>query len=145
MAFQVESISSHVRIVLKGCPFGPKLFISFLSKKKVMAQKRSREMGNFWSTCPKHQFSEYHDLGILCFWSLKRFGRLEAVASLDAYQITKYQFFQKLVIFCVAWFPKNLINKFLSQEFHGQLKEQAWSKGSLGFSKSCPSEHHFFF
>ena len=28
----------------------------------------------------------------LCFWSLKRFGRFEAVASLDAYQITNYQF-----------------------------------------------------
>ena len=28
----------------------------------------------------------------LCFWSLKRFGRFEAVESLDAYQITNYQF-----------------------------------------------------
>ena len=42
-----------MRIVLKGWPFGPKLFISFLSTKRVMAQKCSREMGAFWSTCPK--------------------------------------------------------------------------------------------
>ena len=31
----------------------------------------------------------------LCFWSLKRFGRFKAVASLDAYQITNYQFLSK--------------------------------------------------
>ena len=48
-----RNISSHVRIVLKGWPFGPKLFISFLSKERIMAQKCSRETGNFGSTCPK--------------------------------------------------------------------------------------------
>ena len=99
------SISSHMRIVLKGWLFGPKLFISFLSKERIMAQKCFREMGNFWSTCPRHQFSEYHDLGILCFWSLKRFGKLEAVASLDAYQITNYQFLSKTHHF-IAWFRR---------------------------------------
>ena len=64
------SISSHVRIVLRGWPFGPKLFISFLSKEKIMAQKRSWEMGNFWSTCLKASIrviSEYHDFRDLCF------------------------------------------------------------------------------
>ena len=38
--------------------------------------------------------SEYHDLGIL-FYSLKMFGRFDTVASLDTYQITKYQFLLK--------------------------------------------------
>ena len=70
------SISSHVRIVLKGWPFGPKFFISFLSIKRVMAQECSREMGAFWSTCPKTSIrviSKYHDFRDLCFWSLKGF------------------------------------------------------------------------
>ena len=48
-----RSISSHVRIVLKGWPFGPKLFISFLSKERVMAPERSREMGNFFINMPQ--------------------------------------------------------------------------------------------
>ena len=99
-------ISSHVRIVLKGWPFGPKLFISFLSKERVMAQKCFWGMGNFWSTCLKalvRMISVYHDLGIL-FCSLKIFGRFETVASLDAYQIIS--FFQKLIIFCCLIFEE---------------------------------------
>ena len=61
-----------------------------------MAQKRSREMSDFWLTCPKALIKvilEYHDLRDLCLVDEKGFcGRLGAVASLDAYQITKYQF-----------------------------------------------------
>ena len=105
------SISSHMRIVLKCWLFGPKLFISFLSKERIMAQKCFREMGNFWSTCPRHQFSEYHDLGILCFWSLKRFGKLEAVASLDAYQITNYEFLQKFIFICLIFTKFEKVSK----------------------------------
>ena len=59
-----------------------------------MAQKYFGEMGNFGQHAPRHQskmISRYHGLGTL-FCSLKRFGRFETVASLDAYQITKYQF-----------------------------------------------------
>ena len=51
-----------------------------------MAQRFYREMGNFWSTCPKSSIkviSKYRDLGILRFWSSMGFDRLEAVASLD--------------------------------------------------------------
>ena len=81
--------------------FDPKLFIPLLSTKRVMAQKCFREMGNFRSMCLEASIkviSEYHDLGIL-FCSLKRFGRFENVASLDAYQITKYQFFKNSSFF----------------------------------------------
>ena len=39
----------------------------------------------------------------LVFWSLKRFGRFEAVASLDAYQITNYQFPSKTHHFVVCF------------------------------------------
>ena len=79
MAFQVEASLLSVRIVLEGWPFGPRLFISFLSTKKVMAQKCFRGMGNFQSTCLKalvRMISVYHDLGFF-FCSLKRFGRFE--------------------------------------------------------------------
>ena len=38
----------------------------------------------------------------LYFWSLKGFGRFKAVASLDAYQITNYQFPLKTYDFSVA-------------------------------------------
>ena len=65
MALQVETSLLSVRIVLEGWLFGPRLFILFLSKEKIMAQKRSREMGDFWSTCLKaliKVISEYHDL-----------------------------------------------------------------------------------
>ena len=104
--------------------FGPKLFIPLLSKKRVMAQKCFRKMGNSRSMCPKtliNVISGYHDLGIL-FCLLKRFGKFETVASLDAYQITKYQFFQKLVLFCCL-ISKEFEKEFLNQEFWSQLPE----------------------
>ena len=74
-------------------------------------------------------------------WDLvwfKGFGGLEAVVSLDTYQITKHQFFFKNSSFFVTWFMKNSRNKFLNQGFYGQLPEQAWSKCLFNFSKSCP-------
>ena len=60
-----------------------------------MAQKYSREMGNFWSMCLEASIKlilECHDLRTCVFGQREGFGKLEAVASLDAYQITKYQF-----------------------------------------------------
>ena len=111
-----------------------------------MAQKCFREMGNFGQHAPRHQskmISRYHGLETCVFGHRKSFGRLEAVASLDAYQITNYQFLQKLIIF-VAWFSKNSRNKFLNQEFYGQLPEQSWSECLFDFSKSCPSGYQGF-
>ena len=71
-------ISSHMRIVLKGWAFGPRLFISFLSTKRVMAQKCFRGMGNFQLTCLKalvRMISVYHDLGF-CFAHWKGLANL---------------------------------------------------------------------
>ena len=118
--------------------FGPKLFIPLLSTKRVMAQKYFQEMGNFLSMCLKtliKVISKYHDLGIL-FCSLKRFGRFETVASLDAYPITKYQFFQNSSFF-VAWFSKNSKRVFES----GILRPIAWVdviKRCIRFFKIVP-------
>ena len=61
------SISSHVRIVLKGWPFGSKLFRSFLSKERIMAQKYFREMGNFGQRAPRHQSRWFQNITILGF------------------------------------------------------------------------------
>ena len=64
-------------------------------QRKNMAQKCSREMGNFGQHASRHQSGWFQNITILgtCFCSLKRFGRFETVASLDAYQITNCQFF----------------------------------------------------
>ena len=86
-------------LLVQGCSY------QFYPKKGLWLKKCSRKMGNFWSTCPKTLIKVipgYQDLGIL-FCSLKRF---EAIASLDAYQITNYQFLQKF-IFYTTWFPTN--------------------------------------
>ena len=142
-----RSISSHVKIVLKGWPFDPKVFISFLSTKRVMAQKCSREMDVFLSACPKASIrviSEYHDFRDLCFWSLKGFW--QAWSYSKSWCIPNYQLSVsfKNSSFFVAWFSKNSRNKFLNQEFYGQLPKQAWSKCLFDFSKSCPSGHQGF-
>ena len=147
MTFQVEASLLSVRIVLEGWLFGPRLFISFMSKKKIMAQKRSRKMGNFWSTCPKASIrviSKYHDLRDLCFWSSRGFW--QAWSCSKSWCIPNYQLSIsfKNSSFFVAWFPKNSRNKFLNQEFYSQLPEQAWSKCLFDFSKSCPLGHQGF-
>ena len=112
-----------------------------------MAQKRSREMGNFWSTCPKASIkviSEYHNLRDLCFWSSRGFW--QAWSCSKSWCIPNYQLSVsfKNSSFFVAWFSKNSRNKFLNQEFYGRLPEQAWSKCLFDFSKSCPSGHRDF-
>ena len=46
------STTPHVRIILKrGRLLVQRLFTSFLFQRKNMAQKYSRELGNFWSMC----------------------------------------------------------------------------------------------
>ena len=62
-----RNIFSHMRIVLKDWPFGPKLFISFLSTKRVMAQKYFRERGNFGQRAPRHQSRWFQNITILEF------------------------------------------------------------------------------
>ena len=78
-------------------------------QKRIMTQKYSREMINFGQHAPRHQskmVSKYHDLGICVFGHRKGFDRLEAVASLDAYQITNCQFLSKLIIFLLLDFEE---------------------------------------
>ena len=109
---------------MKGWPFGPKLFISFLSKERIVAQKYFKEIGNFGQRAPRYQskmISKHRGLGTCIFGHRRGFDRLKAVASLDAYQINNYQFLSKTYHFFL--FPKNSRNKFLNQEFYGQLPE----------------------
>ena len=58
----------------------------------------------------------------LVFWSLEGFGRFEAIASLDAYQITKYQNLQKF-IFCYLIFEE-IEKEFLNHGFSHFLPRQ---------------------
>ena len=104
-------------------------------------------MGNFGQRAPRHQsrwFQNIAILGFCVFGHREGFGKLEAIASLDANQITNCQFFSKTYPFFVAWFSKNSINKFLNQEFYGQLPKKAWSKCLFDFPKSCPLGHQDF-
>ena len=55
----------------------------------------------------------------------KRFGGLEAVASLDVYQITNYQFPLKTHHFFCCLIFEDFEKKFLNQEFYDQLTDQA--------------------
>ena len=74
-------------------------------QKRIMAQKYSREMINFGQHAPRHRskmVSKYHGLGICVFGHRKGFDKLEGVASLDAYQITNYQFLSKTHYFFIA-------------------------------------------
>ena len=103
------SIISNVAIVLEGLAIGSRLLVSFLSKGKIWLKSILEKWTIFGQTCLKTSirvFSKYHDLRDLCFWSLKMFGRFEAVASLDAYQITNYQFPSKT--HCHNGFPPRL-------------------------------------
>ena len=116
------SSSSNVRIILKGLAFWSKVvyiifqmreviaqrLYRFCPQEKIMAQKIFWGMGNF--SINVSQGINRCDFRVswswdLCFWFLKRFGRFEAAASLDAYQITNYQFLQKF-IFSFAYFRR---------------------------------------
>ena len=73
----------------------------------------------------------------------KRFGRLEAVASLDAYQITKNQILQNSFFCCLIF--EEFEKEFLNQEFYHPLPKQAWSKSSFDFFKIVPLKVPRFF
>ena len=98
-----RSISSHVRIVLKGWPFGPKLFISFLSKERVMVKSVLEKwviLVHMPQSINQRWFQGITILETCVFGHRKSFGRLEAVASLNAYQIINYQFLLITHHFC---------------------------------------------
>ena len=64
------SISSHVRIVLKGLAFGSRLLVLFLFRGKIWLTNILEKMGSFWSMCPEASIkviSERHDFGNCVF------------------------------------------------------------------------------
>ena len=77
------------------------------------------------------------------FVCLKGFGRLKVVASLDAYQITKYQILQKF-IFCYLIFEK-FEKELLNQGFSHFLPRHARSKSLFDFFKIVPLGVSSFF
>ena len=92
-----------------------------------MAQKYSREMDNFGQCALRQQSRmtlKYYGFGTCIFGHRESFDRLEAIASLDAYQITNYQFLSKTHHFLLPDSEK-FKKKFLNREFYGQLPEQA--------------------
>ena len=149
------STTPHVRIILKRvvfwfkgcsrhfCPkkgYGSKVFHLCQQGKGLWFEGFSRN-GQFLINVPQGinqgDFKVSRFWGFY-FWSLKGFGRLEVIASLNAYQITKYQNPTKTYHFFLPDFRKIREKEFLNQEFYGKLPEQAWSKGSSNFSKIVP-------
>ena len=133
--FLSRSISSHMRIVLKGWLLVQSCS-SFLSTKRVMAQKCSREMGAFWLTCPKASIwviSEYYDFRDLCFWSLKGFW--QAWSCSKSWCIPNYQL---LVPTKIYFFVCLIFEEFERVSKLGALWPIAWAsviEGFIGFFK----------
>ena len=72
-------------------------------------------MINFGQHTARHRskmVSKYHGLGICVFGHRKGFDKLEAVASLDAYQIINYQFLSKTHHFSLPDFRRIRERKF---------------------------------
>ena len=138
MAFQLETSLLIWGSFLKRLAFGSRLLVSFLSREKIWLKSIFEKWAIFGQCALRHQSRWFQTVMILelVFWSLKRFGRFEAVASLDAYQITNYQFPSKTHHFYCLIFAE--FEKFLKQEFYGRLPEQAWSKDSFDLSKIMP-------
>ena len=93
------SISSHVMIVLKRLTFGSRLLVLFLLRGKIWLKSIIEKMGDFWSMRLEASIkviSERHDLGTYVFSDWIGLAGSKLVASLDAYQITNYQFPSKI-------------------------------------------------
>ena len=103
-----RSISSHVRIISERLVFWFEV-ARITSVKRKMGLKSIPEKWAIFGQCVlRHQSRWFQSITILgfCFAHWKGFDRLEAVASLDAYQITNYQFLSKLIIFLLPDFRK---------------------------------------
>ena len=129
----------------KGLSFGPKSFCS----EENMARKHSREMSNFWSMCLEASIkviSKHHDIGTRvfdsCFWSLGKVWSCSKSWCTPNHQLSVS--FKNSSFFCCLIFEE-FEKRFVNQEFYYPLPKQAWSKGSLDFSKLCPSGHQGFF
>ena len=111
-----------------------------------MAQKYFREMGNFGQYVLRHQSRWFQSITILgfCFAYLKVFDRFETIASLDAYQITKYQFFKNLSFF-VAWFSKNSRKSFWIRNFRANCLSRRDQKVYSIFQNRAPWGTIFLF
>ena len=110
----------------------------------VMAQRCPQDMGSFLfgQRAPKHQsrmILKYHSLKTCVFGRWKGFSRFEAIASLDAYQITKYQILQKLIFLLPNFWrirERNFqIRNFLARCLGNMIRWFIW------FSKLCSSGH----
>ena len=76
-----------------------------------------------------------------CFLLLKRFGRFEAVASLDAYQIDNYQFPSKTCHFFCCLIFEEFEKEFLNRDFMANYLNRRDQNIHLVFKRMCPMEH----
>ena len=95
---------------------------------------------------PRYSSRWFQGITILgfCFARGKGLAGLKLLASLDAYQITNYQFLQKF-IFSFAWFLKNSRNDFWIRNFKANCLSRRDQKVSLIFQNRAPWGTMFFF
>ena len=67
ITFRIEAPPLMRELFWKGFAFDPKLFRSFLSKERIMAQKYFREMGNFVQRASRYQSGWFQSIKILGF------------------------------------------------------------------------------
>ena len=129
----------------KESSFGSRVVHVISIQKKGRAQKYFWKMNNIWSMCLEaliKVISEHHDFGTCVFGHWKGLASLKLVASLNAYQITNYQFPSKTHHFLLLDFRKIQEEVYKSRilwpiVWAGTIKK----KVHLIFQKLCPSGH----
>ena len=137
--FSVWGLFWKVSILTQGClgHFYPKRgsWLKSISEKWVILVNMSQDINQRW----------FQGIAVLRFCSAhgKGLAGLKLLASLDAYQITKYQFFQKLVIFLLLDFRRIRESLQIRNLMANCLRRCDQMVYSI-FSKSCLSGHHDF-
>ena len=115
------------------------------ARKRVMAQKIVEEWAIvFLVNMPQWWFWNIVVLRLIFSIIERRFGRLEAIASLNAYQITKNQILQKFIFF-VAWFSKNSRKSFWIRNFIIHCLNRRDQRVDLIFQNRAPWGIKVFF
>ena len=123
-----------MRIILKGLAFGSRLLVSFLSRGKIWLKSILEK----WAISGQFRLNVMSRSWDFYFWLLKRFGRFEAVASLDACQITNYQLPSKTRHFFCCLIFEEFKKKFLNQEFMAHCLSRHDQKVYLIFQNCAP-------
>ena len=132
----------------KGWFLVQRLFMSFLSKERIMARKYSWKIGNFGQCAPRYQSKWFRSITILglAFFIIEKVWLLARSCS-ESWCMPNYQlpvsFKNSLFFYCLIF--EEFERKFLNQGFSHFLPRQAWSKSLFIFFKIVPLGVSSFF